>query len=166
MTASGLNETVPPTNHTGRVSFARIREPLEVPDLLALQRNSFDWLVGNASWQSRVADALAEGRDDVNTTSGLDEVFAEMGDIEDFQGNMSLTLRECKFEPPKDSVEECREKDLTYAAPMFVTAELVDNESGAIKSQTVFMGDFPMMTDKGTFMINGNEIVVVSQLVL
>ncbi len=163
MTASHIDETVP--SKTGRVSFARIHEPLDLPDLLALQRESFDWLIGNERWQARVAAAAAEGRTDVNTTSGLNEVFEELGGIEDFQSSMSLTLRDCRFEEPNYTVEECREKDLTYAAPMFITAELWEESSGAIKSQTVFMGDFPLMTDKGTFLINGTERVVVSQLV-
>jgi DNA-directed RNA polymerase subunit beta len=163
LTASHIDETVPAT--PGRVSFARIHEPLDLPDLLALQRESFDWLVGNERWQGRVARAAEEGRTDINPTSGLNEVFEELGGIEDFQGSMSLTLRDCKIEEPTYTVEECREKDLTYAAPMFITAELWEESSGAIKSQTVFMGDFPLMTDKGTFLINGTERVVVSQLV-
>ena len=78
---------------------------------------------------------------------------------------MSLSFRDHRFEPPKNSVEECKDRDVTYAAPLFVTAEFMNNETGEIKSQTVFMGDFPLMTDKGTFVINGTERVVVSQLV-
>ncbi len=78
---------------------------------------------------------------------------------------MSLSFRDHRFEPPKYTVEQCRDKDFTYAAPLFVTAEFMNNETGEIKSQTVFMGDFPLMTDKGTFIINGTERVVVSQLV-
>jgi DNA-directed RNA polymerase subunit beta len=78
---------------------------------------------------------------------------------------MSLSFRDHRFEPPKYTVDQCREKDFTYAAPLFVTAEFMNNETGEIKSQTVFMGDFPLMTDKGTFIINGTERVVVSQLV-
>ena len=78
---------------------------------------------------------------------------------------MSLSFRDHRFEPPKNSVDECKERDVTYAAPLFVTAEFMNNETGEIKSQTVFMGDFPLMTDKGTFVINGTERVVVSQLV-
>jgi DNA-directed RNA polymerase subunit beta len=163
LTASHIDETVPAT--PGRVSFARIHEPLDLPDLLALQRDSFDWLVGNQRWEARVAEAEAAGRNDINTTSGLNEIFEELGGIEDFQGSMSLTLRDCKIEEPGYTIEECREKDLTFSAPMFITAELWEESSGAIKSQTVFMGDFPLMTDKGTFLINGTERVVVSQLV-
>src|SRR5207237_9383054 len=78
---------------------------------------------------------------------------------------MSLSFRDHRFEPPKYSIEECKDKDMTYAAPLFVTAEFTNNTTGEIKSQTVFMGDFPMMTRKGTFVINGTERVVVSQLV-
>ena len=78
---------------------------------------------------------------------------------------MSLTFRDHRFEPPKNSVEECKDRDFTYAAPLFVTAEFMNHETGEIKSQTVFMGDFPLMSDKGTFIINGTERVVVSQLV-
>ena len=148
-----------------RISFAKIPEPLEVPDLLALQTESFDWLLGNADWQARVAAAAADGRQDVPGTSGLEEIFEEISPIEDFGGTMSLSFRDHRFEPPKYSVEECKEKDFTYAAPLFVTAEFMNNTTGEIKSQTVFMGDFPLMTERGTFIINGTERVVVSQLV-
>ncbi|WP_028131070.1 DNA-directed RNA polymerase subunit beta [Serinicoccus marinus] len=150
---------------SGRLSFAKIREPLEVPDLLALQTDSFDWLLGNEAWQARVADAEAEGRDDIPTTSGLEEIFEEISPIEDFSGSMSLSFRDHRFEEQKYSVEECQEKDMTYSAPLFVTAEFINNSTGEIKSQTVFMGDFPLMTPRGTFIVNGTERVVVSQLV-
>jgi DNA-directed RNA polymerase subunit beta len=152
-------------SRTGRVSFAKIREPLEVPDLLALQTNSFDWLLGNEAWRARVEEALAAGRTDVPDVSGLEEIFAEISPIEDFSGSMSLSFRDHRFEPPKYSLEECKDKDMTFSAPMFVTAEFTNNTTGEIKSQTVFMGDFPLMTPKGTFVINGTERVVVSQLV-
>ncbi len=156
-----------PTNTelTGRVSFAKIAEPLEVPDLLALQATSFDWLVGNDEWVTRAEAARSEGREDVSRKSGLEEIFEEISPIEDFSGTMSLSFRDHRFEPPKNTVEECKERDFTYAAPLFVTAEFMNNETGEIKSQTVFMGDFPLMTDKGTFIVNGTERVVVSQLV-
>jgi DNA-directed RNA polymerase subunit beta len=150
---------------SSRVSFAKIREPLEVPNLLHLQTTSFDWLVGNEAWQSRLQEAVDAGRTDVSHTSGLEEIFEEISPIEDFSGSMSLSFRDHRFEPTKYSVEECKDKDMTYAAPLFVTAEFTNNTTGEIKSQTVFMGDFPMMTDKGTFVINGTERVVVSQLV-
>src|SRR5450631_1480971 len=149
---------------TRRISFAKIREPLEVPDLLALQTDSFDWLLGNPAWQTRVQESLASGYS-VPTKSGLEEIFEEISPIEDFSGTMSLSFRDHRFEPPKNSIDECKERDFTYSAPLFVTAEFMNNETGEIKSQTVFMGDFPLMTDKGTFVINGTERVVVSQLV-
>ena len=150
---------------SGRLSFAKIREPLEVPDLLALQTESFDWLLGNEAWQARVAEAQAQGRDDIPTRSGLEEIFEEISPIEDFSGSMSLSFRDHRFEEQKYSIEECQEKDMTYSAPLYVTAEFMNNNTGEIKSQTVFMGDFPLMTDKGTFIVNGTERVVVSQLV-
>ncbi|MFI7588096.1 DNA-directed RNA polymerase subunit beta [Spongisporangium articulatum] len=150
---------------SGRISFAKIREPLEVPNLLALQTESFDWLLGNAKWQARVAAALEENRQDVPTSSGLEEIFEEISPIEDFSGSMSLSFRDHRFEPPKYSIDECKERDMTYSAPLFVTAEFMNTTTGEIKSQTVFMGDFPLMTERGTFVINGTERVVVSQLV-
>jgi DNA-directed RNA polymerase subunit beta len=148
-----------------RVSFARIQEPLEVPNLLALQTESFDWLLGNEKWRTRVEAARNAGRKDVPEQSGLEEIFEEISPIEDFSGTMSLSFRDHRFEPPKYSEEECKDKDMTYSAPMFVTAEFINNDTGEIKSQTVFMGDFPLMTVKGTFIVNGTERVVVSQLV-
>ncbi len=92
-------------------------------------------------------------------------MLEELSPIEDFSGSMSLSFSDPRFEEVKASIDECKEKDMTYAAPLFVTAEFINNNTGEIKSQTVFMGDFPMMTDKGTFIINGTERVVVSQLV-
>ncbi|MEV1331231.1 DNA-directed RNA polymerase subunit beta [Micromonospora costi] len=141
-----------------RVSFGRITEHLEVPNLLAIQNESFDWLVGNEAWQGRSAD-------DPHARSGLAEILDEISPIEDFSGTMSLSFSSPRFDEVKASIEECKEKDLTYCAPLFVTAEFTNNTTGEIKSQTVFMGDFPMMTPKGTFIINGTERVVVSQLV-
>ena len=150
---------------SGRLSFAKIREPLEVPDLLALQTESFDWLLGNERWQARVAEAKAAGRGDVPDRSGLEEIFEEISPIEDFSGSMSLSFRDHRFEEVKYSIEDCKERDQTYSAPLFVTAEFMNTTTGEIKSQTVFMGDFPLMTERGTFVINGTERVVVSQLV-
>ncbi|GAA1388646.1 DNA-directed RNA polymerase subunit beta [Luteococcus peritonei] len=150
---------------SGRISFAKIHEPLEVPNLLDLQTKSFDWLIGNEAWRASVDEALAAGRTDVNTKSGLEEIFEEISPIEDFSETMSLSFRDHRFESPKYSVDECKDRDVTYAAPLFVTAEFMNNDTGEIKSQTVFIGDFPLMTDKGTFIINGTERVVVSQLV-
>jgi DNA-directed RNA polymerase subunit beta len=161
-TASKNTNVVSPS---GRISFAKIHEPLEVPNLLDLQVESFDWLIGNEAWASRVAASKAEGRTDVNTKSGLEEIFEEISPIEDLSQTMSLSFRDNRFEEPKHTTEECKDQDFTYAAPLFVTAEFMNHETGEIKSQTVFMGDFPLMTDKGTFIINGTERVVVSQLV-
>ncbi|WP_069161323.1 DNA-directed RNA polymerase subunit beta [Nocardia altamirensis] len=142
-----------------RVSFAKLREPLEVPGLLDIQRESFDWLIGAPAWLERAA-----AREDTSG-GGLAEMLDEISPIEDFAATMSLTLSEPRFEEVKASVAECKDKDMTYAAPLFVTAEFINNNTGEIKSQTVFMGDFPMMSDKGTFVVNGTERVVISQLV-
>ncbi|WP_182546244.1 DNA-directed RNA polymerase subunit beta [Halosaccharopolyspora lacisalsi] len=143
-----------------RVSFAKIREPLEVPNLIDLQVQSFEWLVSDETWFQRRVDSGEE-----NPLGGLAEVLNEISPIEDFSGSMSLSFSDPRFDEVKASVEECKDKDMTYAAPLFVTAEFVNQGTGEIKSQTVFMGDFPVMTDKGTFIINGTERVVVSQLV-
>ena len=148
-----------------RISFAKIREPLEVPNLLALQIESVDWLLGNDIWRERLAQAAATSRGELPQQSGLEEIFEEISPIEDFQGTMSLSFRDHRFEPPKYSIEDCKERDMTYSQPLFVTAEFTNNITGEIKSQTVFMGDFPVMTKRGTFVINGTERVVVSQLV-
>ncbi|MGL4831314.1 MAG: DNA-directed RNA polymerase subunit beta [Propionibacteriaceae bacterium] len=150
---------------TGRISFAKISEPMEIPHLLDLQVDSFDWLIGNASWQQRVAKAQEEGRTDINTVSGLDEIFEEISPIEDFSQTMSLSFSAPEFQESKHTVEECRDRDVTYAAPLYVNAEFMNNETGEIKMQTVFMGEFPLMTPQGTFVINGTERVVVSQIV-
>ncbi|MSX27009.1 MAG: DNA-directed RNA polymerase subunit beta, partial [Actinobacteria bacterium] len=148
-----------------RVSFAKIREPLEVPNLLSLQLESIDWLLGNEAWRARLNDAEKSNRGEVPKQSGLEEIFEEISPIEDFQGSMSLSFRDHRFEPPKYTIAECKERDITYAAPLFLTAEFTNNITGEIKSQTVFMGDFPLMTPRGTFVINGTERVVVSQIV-
>ena len=108
---------------------------------------------------------LAAGSGDTPAQSGLEEILTELSPIEDFSGSMSLSFSNPRFEDVKASIEECKDKDMTYAAPLFVTAEFTNNTTGEIKSQTVFMGDFPVMTRKGTFIINGTERVVVSQLV-
>ncbi|WP_456937815.1 DNA-directed RNA polymerase subunit beta [Geodermatophilus sp. SYSU D00684] len=143
-----------------RVSFAKISEPLEVPDLLALQTASFDWLVGSPEWRATLSP-----EEQAAAVGGLAEILEEISPIEDFSGSMSLSFSNPRFEDVKASLEECKDKDMTYAAPLFVTAEFMNNTTGEIKSQTVFMGDFPIMTNKGTFVINGTERVVVSQLV-
>ncbi len=143
-----------------RVSFAKLREPLEVPGLLDVQTDSFKWLIGADEWREKAKTA-----GDPNPVGGLEEVLAELSPIEDFSGSMSLSFSDPRFDEVKAPVDECKDKDMTYAAPLFVTAEFINNNTGEIKSQTVFMGDFPMMTEKGTFIINGTERVVVSQLV-
>jgi len=153
------------TNHSipgapNRVSFAKLREPLEVPGLLDVQLESFEWLIGSDEWREK-----AKARGDINPIGGLEEVLNEISPIEDFSGSMSLSFSDPRFDEVKAPVDECKDKDMTYAAPLFVTAEFINNNTGEIKSQTVFMGDFPMMTEKGTFIINGTERVVVSQLV-
>ena len=131
-----------------RYSFANLDEVLELPDLIAIQRESFKWFV----------------------EQGLADAFRDISPIKDFTETLSLELEFDPFDedlrpPPKFTVEECREKDMTYSAPIFARARFMNAATGEIKEQTVFMGDFPMMTDKGTFIINGTERVVVSQLV-
>ena len=131
-----------------RYSFANLDDVLELPDLIAIQRDSFDWFLQR----------------------GLAEAFHDISPIKDFTETLQLELEfdpddEDLRPPPKFSVEECKEKDMTYSAPLFVRARFMNAQTGEIKEQTVFMGDFPMMTDKGTFIINGTERVVVSQLV-
>lgn len=155
---SSSNNSVP--GAPNRVSFAKLREPLEVPGLLDVQTDSFEWLIGSPRWRESAAE-----RGDVNPVGGLEEVLYELSPIEDFSGSMSLSFSDPRFDDVKAPVDECKDKDMTYAAPLFVTAEFINNNTGEIKSQTVFMGDFPMMTEKGTFIINGIERVVVSQLV-
>ena len=157
--AVATNNSVP--GAPNRISFAKLREPLEVPGLLDVQTESFEWLIGSERWR---ANAKARG-DAVNPVGGLEDVLTELSPIEDFSGSMSLSFSDPRFDEVKAPVDECKDKDMTYAAPLFVTAEFINNNTGEIKSQTVFMGDFPMMTEKGTFIINGTERVVVSQLV-
>ncbi|WP_237194727.1 DNA-directed RNA polymerase subunit beta [Rothia nasimurium] len=148
-----------------RISFAKIAEPLQVPNLLALQLDSFDQLVGNERWAAKAAVAAETGDTSVSQTSGLADIFEEISPIEDFQGTMSLSFSDPEFADPKYTMEECKDRDATYAAPLYVKAEFMNNNTGEIKQQTVFMGDFPLMTESGTFVINGSERVVVSQLV-
>ncbi|HYZ46340.1 MAG TPA: DNA-directed RNA polymerase subunit beta, partial [Actinomycetota bacterium] len=126
-----------------RRTFAKLEEVLPPPNLVSVQRESFDWFL----------------------SEGLKETLKDISPIEDFTGNLALQFIEHRFEQPKFDEDECKEKDLDYSRPLFVTAAFINKETGEIKEQTVFMGDFPMMTDKGTFIINGTERVVVSQLV-
>ena len=148
-----------------RLSFAKISDTLTVPDLLALQTESFDWLVGNDTWKARVAQAQKDGNSSVPVTTGLDEIFEEISPIEDLGETMQLSFTNPELEPPKYTIEECKERGKTFAAPLYVEAEFMNHMTGEIKTQTVFMGDFPLMTARGTFIINGTERVVVSQLV-
>ena len=138
------NSTAKQPSH--RISFAKLREPLQAPNLLGLQVESFDWLLGNDAWKARVEAAQASGRGDVPDVSGLEEIFHEISPIEDVAGTMSLSFHDHRLESPKYSMEEAKAKDYTYSAPMYVTAEFMNYETGEIKSQTVFMGDFPLMT--------------------
>jgi DNA-directed RNA polymerase subunit beta len=126
-----------------RRSFSRIPEILEVPNLIAIQRHSFEWL-------------LAEG---------LEETFREISPIEDFTQTLAIEFGRHEIGDPKYTVEECKEKDMTFQAPLFVELRFINKETGEIKESPIFMGDFPLMTDRGTFVINGTERVVVSQLV-
>ncbi|AEF16382.1 DNA-directed RNA polymerase subunit beta [Thermoanaerobacterium xylanolyticum LX-11] len=127
-----------------RMSFARIEEVLDMPNLIEVQKNSYKWFL----------------------EEGLREVFRDISPIESFTGNLSLEFLDYKLDDnPKYSVEECKDRDTTYAAPMKVKVRLTNRDTGEIKESEVFMGDFPLMTDKGTFIINGAERVIVSQLV-
>src|ERR1700690_2283548 len=127
-----------------RVRYARIPEVLEIPNLIELQLSSFDWFV----------------------EKGLRELFDEISPIKDFTGKvMELHFLDYEFGAPKYAELECRTKDLTFSRPLYVNVELLIKETGEIQRQRVYMGDFPFMTDQGTFIINGAERVVVSQLV-
>ena len=148
-----------------RVNFGSIKEPIDVPYLLGVQTDSFDWLIGNERWKARVEEDEKNGTNTVAHTSGLDEVFNEISPIENFAQTMSLTFSDPYFEEPRHTVQECKEKDYTYSAPLYVNAEFENGDTGEIKSQTVFMGDFPLQTPHGTFIIGGTERVIVSQLV-
>jgi DNA-directed RNA polymerase subunit beta len=125
------------------MSFSKLAEVLPLPDLVGIQRDSFDWLL----------------------EEGLAEVFKEISPIEDYTETYQLQFGKHEIRDVKYSEEECRDKDLTFAAPLFVEGEFINKETGEIKQSEVFMGDFPMMTEGGTFIINGTERVVVSQLV-
>lgn len=167
MAAARNATTISPKNgrSAGRLSFAKITDTLTVPDLLALQTESFDWLVGNDAWKQRVVEGQKAGRRDLPTRTGLDEIFEEISPIEDLGETMQLSFTNPELEPEKYTIDECKEKGKTYSAPLYVNAEFMNHLTGEIKTQTVFMGDFPLMTPKGTFVINGTERVVVSQLV-
>ncbi|MHB1043652.1 MAG: DNA-directed RNA polymerase subunit beta [Eubacteriales bacterium] len=128
-----------------RENFGKLKEVLELPNLIEVQRNSYQWFLKD----------------------GLREVFRDISPIQDFTGNLVLEFPDGNYTlgDPKYSVEECKERDVTYAAPLRVKVRLINKETGEVKEQEVFMGDFPLMTEKGTFIINGAERVIVSQLV-
>jgi DNA-directed RNA polymerase subunit beta len=159
------NQSLKNGRTASRLSFAKVSDTLTVPDLLALQTESFNWLVGGDGWKARLEAAQAVGRTDVPTLSGLEEIFEEISPIEDLGETMQLSFTNPYLEEQKYSIDECKERGKTYAAPLYVEAEFMNHMTGEIKTQTVFMGDFPLMTEKGTFIINGTERVVVSQLV-
>ena len=163
--ARNANKTLKNGRNASRLSFAKISDSLTVPDLLALQTESFDWLVGNDAWTKRVEEAQKAGRQDLPSRTGLEEIFEEISPIENLDETMQLSFTNPYLEPEKYSIHECKERGKTYAAPLYVEAEFMNHVTGEIKTQTVFMGDFPLMTEKGTFIINGTERVVVSQLV-
>ena len=126
-----------------RRSFSRIREVMEIPNLVEIQSDSFQWFL----------------------KEGLRELFDDISPIEDFSGNLSLEFLDYSFDEPKYTVDEAREHDANYSTPIYVKLRLINNETGEVKEQEVFYGDLPTMTDQGTFIINGAERVVVSQLV-
>ena len=129
---------------TTRMSFARINEVLDMPNLIEVQINSYKWFL----------------------EEGLREVFSDIAAITDYTGNLVLDFIDYRLDPePKYSIVECKNRDVTYASKMYVRARLLNRETGEIKEQEIFMGDFPLMTDSGTFVINGAERVIVSQLV-
>ncbi len=134
--------TVPRT----RRSFARLNKSLDVPNLIDIQRRSFEWLTEP-------------------NAGGLRETIDDISPIEDYTGNLAVQFGEFVFDEPIAPIDECREKDLTYARPLTVTVAFINRETGEIREQSVFMGDFPWMTERGTFIINGTERVVVTQLV-
>ena len=167
MAAARPASTTTPTNGrvAQRLTFAKISDTVDVPDLLALQTESFERLVGSPVWKKRQAAAKAAGETVVSERSGLTEIFEEISPIEDSGETMQLSFQNPYLEEEKYSLDECKERGKTYAAPLYVEAEFMNHLTGEIKTQTVFMGDFPLMTEKGTFIINGTERVVVSQLV-
>ncbi len=129
-----------------RRSFASLENALDLPNLIDIQRRSFEWLTDPK-------------------TGGLRETIDDISPIEDYTGNLAVVFGEFRFDDPPASIEECREKDMIYSRPLNVKVAFQNRDTGEIREQTVFMGDFPWMTDWGTFIINGTERVVVTQLV-
>jgi len=132
-----------PVGKRVRYSYAKIKEVLDMPNLIEIQKNSYNWFL----------------------KEGLQEIFQDISPIQDFTGNLVLTFENFTLGEPKYTVEDCKERDVTYSAPLRVNVRLINKETGEIKEQEVFMGDFPLMTENGTFIINGAERVIVSQLV-
>ena len=132
------------TGRTTRMSFSHINEVIGMPNLIEIQKNSYNWFL----------------------EEGLHEVFHDIAAIEDYTGNLVLEFVDYRLDKnPKYSIKECKERDATYAAPLYVTARLFNKQTGEVKEQEIFMGDFPLMTDAGTFISNGAERAIVSQLV-
>ena len=129
---------------TTRMTFSKINEVMQIPNLIEVQKDSYKWFLDK----------------------GLKEVFRDVAEITDFSGNLALSFVDYRMDDtPKYTVKECKERDTTYAAPLRVTARLLNKETGEIKENEVYMGDFPLMTESGTFVINGAERVIISQLV-
>ena len=126
-----------------RKSFSRLKHVLDLPNLIDIQKASFEWFLDE----------------------GLRETIDDISPIEDYTGTLAVEFGEYEFGEPQFSIKECREKDLTYQVPLSMTVRFVNKETGEIREQRVFMGDFPMMTEQGTFIINGTERVIVTQLV-
>jgi DNA-directed RNA polymerase subunit beta len=135
--------TTPVTAPRARKNFSRLKHVLDLPNLIDIQKASFDWFLDE----------------------GLRETIDDISPIEDYTGTLAVEFGEYRFGEPPVSITECREKDMTYQAPLSMTVRFVNKETGEIREQTVFMGDFPMMTEWGTFIINGTERVIVTQLV-
>ncbi len=130
-------------DHRTRRSFSRIKNTYELTDLLEIQKKSYNWFVEN----------------------GIKEVFEDLFPVENFAGTLSLEFGDYYFDEPRYSIKECKEREATFAAPLKVEVRLFNNETGEVKEQEIFLGDMPLMTDSGTFVINGAERVIVSQLV-
>ena len=130
-------------SHRERATFSKVGNFLELENLLEIQKKSYQWF----------------------TTEGIKEVLGDLFPIESFSGNLSLDFGDYVFESPRHSIKECKDRNLTYATPLMVQARLFNNETGEVKEQEIFLGDMPLMTEGGTFIINGAERVIVSQLV-
>ena len=127
-----------------RMSYAKVKDIIDMPDLLEVQKKSYGWLI----------------------EKGIGEVLSDVSPIVDYSGNLVIEFVDFSIDAtPKYSIEECKERDANYAAPLRVTVRLTNKSTGEVKQQDLFMGDFPLMTDEGTFIINGAQRVVVSQLV-